>query len=267
MSTQKCRERKVNVAISDSDGTSIDQSVEQIGMGLTISNPGISNTINRYISLACLIMNTALLAAGNPINTNVILESCHSATTVNSSVILSTNTAGISNACIPNTSNGSFFNNIHMATLHKLSDKFLTFEQQKEKRDLANVKRRQAYTNKQCVKVDVAISDFGGTSIDQFVEQNGMGLTISNPGISNTINKDISQACLIMNAALLATGNPIDTNAILESDQSATTVNPSAIVFANTTSMSNACIPNTSNGSFFNKIHTSIGMVTDDCNG
>ncbi|KAF6134208.1 hypothetical protein GIB67_007110, partial [Kingdonia uniflora] len=32
---------------------------------------------------------------------------------------------------------------------HKLSDKLLTFEQQKEKRDLANAKRRQAYANKQ----------------------------------------------------------------------------------------------------------------------
>ncbi|KAF6176189.1 hypothetical protein GIB67_023480, partial [Kingdonia uniflora] len=61
---------------------------------------------------------------------------------------------------------------------HKLSDKLLTFEQQKEKRDLANAKRRQAYANKQrekqkqvssnqmlstqqCRKrkVDVAISD------------------------------------------------------------------------------------------------------------
>ncbi|KAF6174955.1 hypothetical protein GIB67_026443, partial [Kingdonia uniflora] len=163
-------------------------------------------------------MNIALLAMGNTINTNVILESDYSATTVNSSAILSANTAGISNACIPNTSNGSFFNNIHMATLHELSDKFLTIEQQKEKRDLANAKRHS-----------------GGTSIDQFVEQNRLGLTISYPGISNTINRDIAQACLIMNTALLATGNPIDTNAILESDQSAITVNPSAIVSANTT--------------------------------
>ncbi|KAF6175071.1 hypothetical protein GIB67_038984, partial [Kingdonia uniflora] len=94
-----------------------------------------------------------------------------------------------------------------------------------------------------------------------------MGLTISNPGISNTINRDISHACLIMNITLLATGNPIDTNAILESDQSVITVNLSAIVYANTAGMSNPCIPKTSNGSFFNKIHTSTGMVTDDCNG
>ncbi|KAF6155674.1 hypothetical protein GIB67_007111, partial [Kingdonia uniflora] len=57
-------------------------------MELTISNPGISNTINRDISQPCLIMNTAFLATGNPINTNVILESDHSATTVNSSAIL-----------------------------------------------------------------------------------------------------------------------------------------------------------------------------------
>ncbi|KAF6140954.1 hypothetical protein GIB67_030165 [Kingdonia uniflora] len=170
LSTQQCRKGKVDVAILDSDGTDIDQSVEKNGMGLTISNPGISNTINRDISQACLIMNTTLLAMGNPINTNAILESDHSATTINSSAVLSANTA-----------------------------------------------------------------DSCGTSIDQFVEQNGMGLTISNLGISNTINKDIAQACLIMNTALLAIGNPIDTNAILESDQSATTVNPSAIVSANTT--------------------------------
>ncbi|KAF6142665.1 hypothetical protein GIB67_015151 [Kingdonia uniflora] len=117
-------------------------------MGLTISNPGISNTINRNISQACLIMTNALLATRNPINTNAILESGHSVITVNSSAILSANTTSISNACIPNTSNGSLFNNIHMATLHKLPGKFLTFEQQKEKWDLANAKRRQAYTNK-----------------------------------------------------------------------------------------------------------------------
>ncbi|KAF6156019.1 hypothetical protein GIB67_035376, partial [Kingdonia uniflora] len=58
-------------------------------MGLTISNPDISNIINRDISQACLIMNTALLAMANPINTNIILESDHSATTVNSSAIMS----------------------------------------------------------------------------------------------------------------------------------------------------------------------------------
>ncbi|KAF6148502.1 hypothetical protein GIB67_042461 [Kingdonia uniflora] len=110
--------------------------------------------------------------------------------------------SGICNACIPNSSNGSFFNNIHMATLHKLSDKFLTFVHQKEKRDLANAKRRQAYANKQREKETLLIPML-----------------------------------------------------ILESGQSATTVNQSAIVFANTAGMSNACIPNTSNGSFFNKIH------------
>ncbi|KAF6170827.1 hypothetical protein GIB67_015779 [Kingdonia uniflora] len=135
-------------------------------------------------------MNTELMAMANPINTNAILESDHSITTVNSSAILSANT-----------------------------------------------------------------TDSDGTSIDQSVEQNAMRLIISNLGINNTINRDISQACLIMNTALLAMGNPIDINAILESDQSVTTANPSAIVSANTTGMSNACIANTSNGSFFNKIH------------
>ncbi|KAF6176899.1 hypothetical protein GIB67_030582, partial [Kingdonia uniflora] len=204
-----------NISTKDSNGTSIDQSVEQTGMGLTISNPKISNTININISQACLIMDTTLLATGNPINTNVILESDHSATTVNSSAILSANTA--------------------------------------EKRDLANAKGHQACVNKQrekqkqvssnqvlsmqqCrkKKVDVVISDSGGTSIDQFDEQNGMGLTILNLEISNTINRDISQACLIMNTALLATGNSIDTNAILESDQSATIANLSVIMSANT---------------------------------
>ncbi|KAF6148949.1 hypothetical protein GIB67_028786, partial [Kingdonia uniflora] len=62
LSTQQCQKRKVDVAISHSDGINIDQFVEQNRMGLTISNPGISNTINRDISQACLIMNTALLA-------------------------------------------------------------------------------------------------------------------------------------------------------------------------------------------------------------
>ncbi|KAF6174803.1 hypothetical protein GIB67_042872, partial [Kingdonia uniflora] len=94
-----------------------------------------------------------------------------------------------------------------------------------------------------------------------------MGLIITNPWISNIINRDISRACLIMNIVLLAMENPIHTNAILESDQSATTVNLSAIVYANIVGMSNACIPNTSNGSFFNDIHTSTGMATNDCNG
>ncbi|KAF6172192.1 hypothetical protein GIB67_024814 [Kingdonia uniflora] len=109
--------------------------------------------------------------------------------------------------------------------------------------------------------------DFGGTSIDQFVEQNGMGLIITNPEISNTINGDISQACLIMNIVLLAMRNPIDANSIVESDQFGTTINPSAIVSANTACMSNACLPNTSNGSFLNNIHISTRMATNDYNG
>ncbi|KAF6161926.1 hypothetical protein GIB67_014128, partial [Kingdonia uniflora] len=131
---------------------------------------------------------------GNPINTNVILESDHSATTVIRPLF------------------------------------YIPIQQQKQ------VSSNHVLSTQQCRirKVDVAISDSGGTSIDQFVKQNRMGLTISNPGISNTINRDISQACLLMNTTLLATGNPIDTNAILESDQSVIIANPSAIVFANT---------------------------------
>ncbi|KAF6170194.1 hypothetical protein GIB67_038727 [Kingdonia uniflora] len=202
----------IYVYYTNSGGTSIDPSVQQTGMGLIKSNPGINNTINKDISQAWMNMNTALLDIGNSINTNVILESDHCATIVNSFAILSANTAA-----------------------HKLSNKLLTFEQQ-EKRDLTNTKRRQAYANKQREKILVEQA-FGGTSIDQSVEQNGMGLIISNPGISNTINRYISQACLIVNTALLATGNAIGTNVMLESDQSATTVNPSAIVSANITGM------------------------------
>ncbi|KAF6141210.1 hypothetical protein GIB67_024294 [Kingdonia uniflora] len=114
-------------------------------------------------------MNTALLAMGDPIDTNAILESDQSATTVNLSAIMFAN-----------------------------------------------------------------IANSGGTSIDQSIEQNKMGLIISNLGINNTIYRDISEACLIMNTTLLALGNPIDTNTILESDQYVTTINPSAIVSANT---------------------------------
>ncbi|KAF6157917.1 hypothetical protein GIB67_015233 [Kingdonia uniflora] len=340
LSMPQCRKRKVDIAISDSGGTSIDQSVQQTGIGLIISNLVISNTINKDISQAWMNMNTALLDTGNPIDTNVILESDHSATIANSSVILSANTTAhkLSNKLLTfeqqekrdltnskrrqayaNKQRGKAWLNMNTALLatgnpidtnvilepdhsttivnssailsantagHKLSDKLLTFEQLQEKRDLANAKRREAYANKQrekpkqdlssqvlsmqqCRKrkVYIAISDSGRTSIDQSVEQNGMGLIISNRGINNTINRDISQACLIMNTTLLATGNAIGSNVMLESDQSATTVNPSAIVSANITGMSIACIPNTSNGSVFNKIHTSTGMAIDDCNG
>ncbi|KAF6158997.1 hypothetical protein GIB67_042078 [Kingdonia uniflora] len=88
----------------------------------------------------------------------------------------------------------------------------------------------------------LSLIDSDGTSFDQFVKQTGMRLTISNHGISNTINRDISQACLIMNTALLATGNLINTNVILEFDYFTTTVNSSAILSANTTDSAGASI-------------------------
>ncbi|KAF6147176.1 hypothetical protein GIB67_003944 [Kingdonia uniflora] len=91
---------------------------------------------------------------------------------------------------------------------HKLSDRLLTFEQQKEKRDLANAKRCQAYANKQREK-QKQISSNQVLPMQQCTKRK-------------------------VNSAISAIVNPIDTNVILESDQSATTVNPSAIVFANT---------------------------------